>query len=393
MKKPSNKTNSLAERAIALLQKTRKVRDLVLVHTGDAADPATGDIVHEFVAVSKADPNGPSHRVVLGADGSPREHMPGPDPLTLASSPVHVPATALAAPVTVQPDTNVLTLNPGETLDETITVTIPKNAGTPKADVYFLADTTGSMGGVLAAVQAGANNILTALSGLGLDLMFGVGNYKDFPPASPSPFHSSTEPDQRRGHHHSRHWDLVRTRGRRTFPKRTVPRAGPVWPNPRVAVSVGAQAAKRIIVWFGDAPGHDPICTAISGLGSAITEATVTASWSPNRLSSWPSPPPRPAWTPTRCPVPRTTPALAGLQVVRAGQATRLAAATGGAFVTGINPTTIVNTIIALVTAAVSSINNVNLVPSATIAPFVVSITPAGRLRPAERRRGTRPQV
>ena len=134
-----------------------------------------------LVAVSRADPNGPSHRVILSADGSPREHIPGPDPLTLASSPVRVEASALAAPVTIQPNTNVLTLDTGETLDETITVTIPKNAGTPKADVYFLADTTGSMGGVLAAVQAGANNILTTLSGLGLDLIFGVGNYKDFP--------------------------------------------------------------------------------------------------------------------------------------------------------------------------------------------------------------------
>ena len=53
--------------------------------------------------------------------------------------------------------------------------------GVSKADVYFLADTTGSMGSYLDAVKTGANNILTALNGLGLDFAYGVGNYKDFP--------------------------------------------------------------------------------------------------------------------------------------------------------------------------------------------------------------------
>lgn len=148
------KPHSLTERALALLQKTHNLRELVLIHSAQAVDPGTGETVHEFVAVSAADPNGPSHRMILSVDGSPREHMPGPDPLTLASSPVHVDAAALAAPITIQPDTNVLTLNPGDTFDETITVTIPKNAGTLKADVYFLADTTGSMGGVLACKRA-----------------------------------------------------------------------------------------------------------------------------------------------------------------------------------------------------------------------------------------------
>ena len=57
-------------------------------------------------------------------------------------------------------------------------------------------------------------------------------------------------------------------------------------------------------------------------------------------------------------------------------------AATGGASVTGINPGTIVNTIITLVAAAVSSITKVTLVPSAAIAPFVVSISASSEVRP-----------
>ena len=61
-------------------------------------------------------------------------------------------------------------------------MSVPAGAGIPKADVYFLADTTGSMSEIVSAVQADASNILSALNGLGLDLTFGVGNYKDFFP-------------------------------------------------------------------------------------------------------------------------------------------------------------------------------------------------------------------
>jgi hypothetical protein len=49
----------------------------------------------------------------------------------------------------------------------------------------------------------------------------------------------------------------------------------------------------------------------------------------------------------------------------------------GGAFVTGINAGNIVNTIINLVTGAVAAIQNVRLVPSASVVPFITSISPA----------------
>jgi hypothetical protein len=64
------------------------------------------------------------------------------------------------------------------------------------------------------------------------------------------------------------------------------------------------------------------------------------------------------------------------------GQATRIATATGGTFVAGINAGNIVNTIISLVSSAVGAIQNVKLVPSASIAPFVTSINPAAGYGP-----------
>jgi hypothetical protein len=67
-----------------------------------------------------------------------------------------------------------------------------------------------------------------------------------------------------------------------------------------------------------------------------------------------------------------------------AGQATRIAGATGGKAVSGINPTTIVDTIIDLVKAAVSTINNLTLVPAGAITPFVTAITPTGGYGPLQ---------
>src|SRR5262249_54007282 len=64
---------------------------------------------------------------------------------------------------------------------ETVTVTVPPFAGPPKADVYLLADTTGSMAAVLDAVRACACAIVNDPSLAAFDVAWGVGNYRDFP--------------------------------------------------------------------------------------------------------------------------------------------------------------------------------------------------------------------
>src|SRR5205085_11880991 len=67
-----------------------------------------------------------------------------------------------------------------------------------------------------------------------------------------------------------------------------------------------------------------------------------------------------------------------------AGQGTRIATATGGSYTSGVNAATISSTIISMVTAAANLFNNIKLVPSPTIAPFVTSITPAGGYGPVD---------
>jgi hypothetical protein len=368
--------HSLATRALALLQKTHKLRDVTLVHSGVVLDTTTGEHVHEFVVVSADDPNGPSFRTIMAADGSPRDRLPAPS-LAAIAPPTGIRARAS---ITIQPDANVLTLNPGDTLDESLTVTVPKNAVAPMADVYFLADTTGSMGSVLAAVQAGASQILSTLGGLGLDLAFGVGHYRDFPPSSPSPFTHQLNPA--------------------SFAAPVAAAIG-TWaaagggdrPEGQLLAlellaqppggSVGWRSgARRIVVWFGDAPGHDPICTALSGLGAAITEASATAKLVAERITVLAISTASPGLDDDPKPISFDYTASCGPPGGAAGQASRLAAATGGVLVSGIDAASIVNTIISLVTAAVSSINNLKLVPSAPIAPFVAAIAPAAGYGP-----------
>jgi hypothetical protein len=51
-----------------------------------------------------------------------------------------------------------------------------------KVDIYFLPDTTGSMGGYLDSVKKSASSLMEKVRTevKGADVQFGVGNYKDF---------------------------------------------------------------------------------------------------------------------------------------------------------------------------------------------------------------------
>ncbi len=376
---PPYSWESLAPHAMELLAKNLKLKTPLIVGHAEATYPETTKPIHQFTAVAADDANGPRYRIIVDDAGRPCDLTPELEALfdparevgkafTLARIP-----SLRAAPVIIKPDQNILTLNLGDTVDETITVTIPRNSAAPKADVYFLADTTGSMGHILAAVQTAANNILGALSGLGVDLAFGVGNYKDFP-SDPYAFQHQLNPTTVATDVTAaiNTWTAI---GGLDYPE------GQLFALDSLAIppggSIGWRAgSKRIIVWFGDVPGHDPVCAAISGAPADITEASVTAKLTSESI--------------TVIAISTATPGLDGDPKASAGdytaacgapggapgQGTRLAAATGGVFATGINPGNIANTIVNLVSTAVATINNVQLVPSASIAPFVVSIAP-----------------
>ena len=366
---------SIVERAAALAAKIHKLKASLTVDRAEAHDPQSGKPIYRVTVVGAENPNGPAYVVTVDDKGSLLPKTPTLEQLFDRTSISPAAAAALgSAPVTVQPDTNVLTLNPGDTIDETITVTIPKNAGPAKADVYFLADTTASMGGILGAVQAGSNNVLAALGALGIDIAFGVGNYKDFASGDPYGFQHQVSPTNVAATVTAaiNAWSATgggdyQEAGLFALDSLAVPPGGTVGWRP---------GSKRIIVWFGDAPSHDPICTAVSG-APAVAETSATAKLVAQGIAvlaistAVPGLDDDPKVGATgyvaQCGAPGGLP----------GQGTRIANATGGAFATGINAGNIVTTITTLVTKAIAGIQNVKLVPSASVASFVVSITPA----------------
>ncbi len=79
----------------------------------------------------------------------------------------------------ITPDTYSATIGVGGST--TVHKNVLVSAGTPttaQGDVYFLSDTTGSMGPTIAAVKTGFSGVVTALGGFG-SIAFGAGEFKD----------------------------------------------------------------------------------------------------------------------------------------------------------------------------------------------------------------------
>lgn len=379
--------DALTRAAMKAISEKADIKQPTLRHTDEDIVPSTGKRVFLFAATAKDRLNDPAVSVVLDESGA----LVDLEELSIAEgrpffkpSFPGIPADALEPrKIKLDPPKNDLQLEECDRIAETITVTIPKSGAVSKADVYFLADTTGSMTDIIAAVKAGAGNILNALGGLGLDLAYGVGNYKDFPsdPYAFAPQQSVTTVQAN---------VLAAINAWSASGGADIPE-GQFFALDQLAVPPGAgpigwrAGAKRIIVWFGDAPAHDPVCQAISGLSYAISEASLTNKLVGEQISVIAiSTTTGTAGALDADPVPLSNDynAACGAAGGAAGQATRIANATSGKHVSGIDALSIVQTIIDLIQAVVGSINNVSLVPDAVIAPFVVSINPAGGYGP-----------
>lgn len=378
---------ALKRAALKAISEKSGIKKPVLVHSAEDVVPSNGKRIFLFSATEKDMANTPATSVVLDESGAVVDFIKLSASETRSLFKPVIPAVSsdVLDPIRVKidPRNNDLTLKECDKFTETVTVTIPNTAALAKADIYFLADTTLSMDPILAAVRAGASSILSGLTGF--DFAFGVGNYKDFPndayAFNPQQSVTKVIADVQAA---INAWspgggnDIAEGQFF-ALDKLAEPPAGPI----------GWRAdAKRIIVWFGDAPGHDPVCKAISGLSADITEGSVTSklvgekitviaisttTGTPGALDADP------------VPLSADYNAACGAPAGAAGQATRIASATGGIHATGIDATTIVQTIIDLVKAVLGPINNVSLVPDPVIAPFVVSVTPAGGYGPLPR--------
>jgi len=341
--------------------------------------PQDGRTIHLFMAVRSNVANDKPVELILDDEARPVQlgnerrglFIPDIDPVP--------PHLIEAAQVKVHPAVNNLRLGECDTVKETITVTIPASAAVAPADIYFLADNTGSMGPAIAAVKAGASAILGALAFPGLK--FGVGEYRDFDnagdtslafqnlqsiTASPAAVTAAINT-----------WSAS---GGGDLPEAQFYALDQVAGSPAIGWTPGV---KHIVVWLGDAPGHDPICKAASGLPYDITEASVTAKLVAGQITvlavsifDGPADPAGLNDDPTKLGGPLNAAyAACGAPGGATGQANRIAPATGGVVVNGVNPAAVVATIIAELKALLT-INNVHLQPVGAIAPFVTSITP-----------------
>jgi hypothetical protein len=298
----------------------------------------------------------------------------------------------MSIPIQVSPATNDLTLSIDQTFAEVVKVTIPKSGVVPKVDVYFLADTTGSMRSALNAVKSGIIDVMTRIQALGSDVWFGVGDYKDFP--------VPVTDEHPYGFKHQRSLtskiadvkaavDTWTTSSGQDTPEAQFYALDQVAQPP--GGNIGWRAdAKRIIVWFGDAAGHDPICKQISKLSYDITEASLTAKLvaekikvlalslninyrAPQGLDD--EPVPKDNGYQKWCGNP------GGIK----GQGTRIAKATGCKLVQGVSADTIIQTIATELTAQITAIGNVSLVAKGATASFVQAIAPSAGHGPLSR--------
>jgi hypothetical protein len=175
----------------------------------------------------------------------------------------------------VSPSTVQRTLVPGGRV--TITKTVSTPAVAPRPDIYFLADTTGSMGSVLNNVKTNAGQIVTTINGATNDPRYGAGDYKDFQSPvqlDPYAFNNGASIPATTDNGAAA---LAAIAAWSASGGVDTPEGNLFALHALLSAANFRSAATKIVVWFGDAPGHDPVCKQISGQTADITEASVTA--------------------------------------------------------------------------------------------------------------------
>lgn len=263
----------------------------------------------------------------------------------VAAATVFLFPTAVLAD-SISPTSVTATIGVGETLTVNKTVTV--TAGPPTGslvDVYFLADTTGSMGGAIAAVKASAASILSTTAGLG-DVQFAVGEYKDVGDSYVYRLNNAMTGVQATAQAGINQWAAS---GGGDTPEANL---FALLHAASDAATGWRTGSAKILVWFGDAPGHDP-----SGPPTGVTEAQATAAL-------------------TTAGIKVEAISVGFNQLDDTGQATRITLATGGALISGISDATIVAAITAAITSAVVNYTTVGLDLSAVPAGVTAASVP-----------------
>jgi hypothetical protein len=273
------------------------------------------------------------------------------------------------------PDLVVRTVAAGSSVD------IAKTAQTPvlpaALDVYLLADSTGSMSSYLNAVHLSSESMFSQITAQSADARFGVGQYQDFTSEGPCTLtfenQSAITADTTAVGAAIDAWSAA---GGCDTPEAQLFALDRL-ADPTNPAGFRAGASKAIVI-FGDAPGHDPICAAISGLDHDITEESVTVKLQAAGIDlivvsidgGMDENPASGAhdYQPT-CPTSGGT----------AGQGSRMAAATGGTYTTIADAAELVPAVLAAVRAVSVTVSLSSDCPE----PLAVSFSPASQSVPS----------
>jgi hypothetical protein len=265
-----------------------------------------------------------------------------------------LPLGAQAASIT--PESFSATIGVGESVSVNKTITLDaEGPAANKVDVFFLADNTGSMGGIINAVKSGASTILSAIAGgdpdfAGIDVNFGVGRYFGDPREGVAPttayqlqsaitnsaaatqtaingWIASGGGDTPEANFFALH--QVATQGGSTDG------VGSTDPGIATGQVTGWRAgAARVIVWFGDAVSHT----------TTVDQAEAIAALTGNDVI-----------------VAAINTQSAGFGIDQGGQASAVASATGGSLTNGVTGSNLAATIDAILDAVSGAIGTIDL--------------------------------
>ena len=237
------------------------------------------------------------------------------NPWTLATGLVLALGAFTPAPAqTLDPASVTQTLRPGDAFDVSKTVTTPPIP--PRPDICFLADTTGSMGPTLLNVRNNATMIMNLVRAVQPDSQFCAAQYRDTGDVPEFALDQDV---------------TASTADVQTAINTWVAGGGGDTPEGQLhALTTLADTATfragstRIIVWFGDASGHDP------SIGGETLASTIAALNSESVRV-----------------IAINVDSGFGDGLDATGQATAIAGATGGVFLPAATPNQVTNSIIA----------------------------------------------
>jgi hypothetical protein len=257
----------------------------------------------------------------------------------------------------VTPTSVTTSLAVGESYTVTKTVTIDNAPPTTAlVDVFFLTDSTGSMGGAISSVQSAASSILSQASLLG-DVAFGVGEYRDRFDAFQFNMNQDITTNTSAVQTGINAWAAG---GGADIPESNL------YALEKLAETASWRAdSTRILVWFGDAPGHDPGGPPLdTSTEASATAALIGANIVVQAIDLWSLDTEYLDYNPSEG-GPSTS-----------GQATRITTATGGTLYSGIDVDEIVDVINDAIVEVFAEYSNVTLQVVGGDPGVAVSIVP-----------------